>query len=175
MTWSAGSGGNLTTTRPVTQELHKVMKYLLANQTGNVDNKAIQLETGHLLADHADDDVDRIRDNSDFGRECDGFSTYAAVQKCSNVRLGLWHELQTCVSWCCRHYCWDGRCEIPVLVDRRRYSSPTQLLVAALEHSPQGGFEGREHDEATMAKVWFHALGDKHRSAGKFSFNSLWY
>lgn len=40
--------------------------------------------------------------------------------------------------------------------DRRRYRSPTQLLVAAMEHMPQGEFEGKRHDEKAMARVPFH-------------------
>ncbi|KAK5127514.1 hypothetical protein LTR85_006853 [Meristemomyces frigidus] len=56
------------------------------------------------------------------------------------------------------------------LVSRRRYRSPTQLLVAALEHAPKGEFDGREHDEAEMARVRFH-IQDAAHTAGKFSFH----
>ncbi|KAK4549879.1 hypothetical protein LTR36_005180 [Oleoguttula mirabilis] len=56
------------------------------------------------------------------------------------------------------------------LVSRRRYRSPTQLLVAALEHAPKGEFDGREHNEAEMARVRFH-IRDAANTAGKFSFH----
>lgn len=53
--------------------------------------------------------------------------------------------------------------------DRRRYRSPTQLVVAALEHSPRGEFVGRGHDEVAMARVRFH-IRDNDAQVGKFSF-----
>ena len=53
--------------------------------------------------------------------------------------------------------------------DRRRYRSPTQLVVAALEHAPRGEFEGKQHDEKAMARVRFH-IKDYSGHAGKFSF-----
>jgi hypothetical protein len=53
--------------------------------------------------------------------------------------------------------------------DRRRYRSPTQLMVAALEHSPRGEFDGKNHDELAMARVRFH-IRDNEVQAGKFSF-----
>lgn len=40
--------------------------------------------------------------------------------------------------------------------DKRRYRSPTQLMVAALEHIPKGEFEGKSHDEKALARVPFH-------------------
>lgn len=55
------------------------------------------------------------------------------------------------------------------LYDRRRYRSPTQLVVAALEHSPKGEFDGKQHDEKAMARVRFH-INDDSGHAGKFSF-----
>ncbi|KAK5134276.1 hypothetical protein LTR08_006820 [Meristemomyces frigidus] len=55
------------------------------------------------------------------------------------------------------------------LVTRKRYRSPTQLLVAALEHAPKGEFDGREHDEPEMARVRFH-MQDASHTAGKLSF-----
>ncbi len=55
------------------------------------------------------------------------------------------------------------------IVDRRRYRSPTQLIVAALEHSPRGEFEGKGHNEVEMARVRFH-IKDNDAQAGKFSF-----
>ena len=54
--------------------------------------------------------------------------------------------------------------------DRRHYRSPTQLLVAALEHSPRGEFSGKQHDETAMARVRFH-IQDNHGQAGKYSFH----
>lgn len=54
-------------------------------------------------------------------------------------------------------------------IDRRRYRSPTQLLVAALEHAPRGEFEGKGHDEKAMAGVRFH-IQDDGNHMGKFSF-----
>ncbi|KAK5745153.1 hypothetical protein LTR17_001605 [Elasticomyces elasticus] len=57
------------------------------------------------------------------------------------------------------------------IFDRKSIRSTTQLLVAALEHAPQGEFGGREHDEAEMARVRFH-LQDAEEKAGKFTFHS---
>jgi hypothetical protein len=54
-------------------------------------------------------------------------------------------------------------------IDRRRYRSPTQLVVAALEHCPRGEFEGKQHDEKAMARVRFH-IKDDGSHTGKFSF-----
>lgn len=54
-------------------------------------------------------------------------------------------------------------------MDRRRYRSPTQLLVAALEHAPRGEFEGKGQDELAMASVRFHIQDDGNLS-GNFSF-----
>lgn len=54
-------------------------------------------------------------------------------------------------------------------VDRRRYRSPTQLVVAALEHSPRGEFDGKQHDELAMARVRFHIKDDSGHT-GKYSF-----
>jgi hypothetical protein len=54
------------------------------------------------------------------------------------------------------------------LIDRRRYRSPTQLLVAALEHMPRGEFHGKDDEE--LARVRFHVTDDEEK-AGKFSFH----
>jgi len=61
------------------------------------------------------------------------------------------------------------------LVDRRRYRSIAQLLVAALEHSPRGEFERRElyggqMEESEMARVRFHIRDASHKT-GKFTFH----
>ena len=53
--------------------------------------------------------------------------------------------------------------------DRRRYRSPTQLLVAALEHAPRGEFANKGHDEKELARVRFH-IQDDDNNTGKFSF-----
>ena len=53
--------------------------------------------------------------------------------------------------------------------DRRRYRSPTHLIVAALEHVPRGEFVGVEGDEGAMAGVRLRVRDDGVR-AGKFSF-----
>ena len=52
-------------------------------------------------------------------------------------------------------------------VDRRRYRSPTQLLVAALEHAPRGEFEGRQGREIGNARF---RVEDDEVKMGKFSF-----
>lgn len=56
-------------------------------------------------------------------------------------------------------------------VDRRRYRSATQLLVAALEHAPQGEFNGMEHahDEEGVARVRFN-VRQHGGTAGGFGF-----
>jgi hypothetical protein len=54
-------------------------------------------------------------------------------------------------------------------VDRRKYRSPTQLLVAALEHLPSREFKEVENDDARVASVRFHVHGTM-TNAGKFSF-----
>lgn len=60
------------------------------------------------------------------------------------------------------------------LVDRRWYRSPTQLLVAALEHAPKDEFKGlereEEHNEEKMARVRFHVRAADTK-AGKFTFH----
>lgn len=55
------------------------------------------------------------------------------------------------------------------LLDRRPHRSPTQLLVAALEHVPQGEFDGKGHKEKELAAARFRVRDDEDR-AGKFSF-----
>lgn len=55
------------------------------------------------------------------------------------------------------------------LVNRTRYRSPTQLLVAALEHKPTGEFAEAAHDEKQMARVRFH-VRDELDNAYKLSF-----
>ena len=60
------------------------------------------------------------------------------------------------------------------IFDRREYRSPTQLLVAALEHSPQGEFSNKRHDEKEMSRVRFH-IKDDHARAGGFSFYGSFY
>lgn len=57
-------------------------------------------------------------------------------------------------------------------IDRRRYRSPTQLLVAALEHTPSNEFANVEHDEAKMAKMRFHVQGTM-TTAGKYVFKKM--
>ena len=54
-------------------------------------------------------------------------------------------------------------------MDRRRHKSPTQLLVAALEHFPANEFKKVEHDEAEVARVRFRVQATM-ANAGKFSF-----
>jgi hypothetical protein len=58
------------------------------------------------------------------------------------------------------------------LVDRREYRSSTQLLVAALEHTPSSEFKDVEHNEARVASMRFHMQGTM-TNAGKFSFKKM--
>lgn len=57
-------------------------------------------------------------------------------------------------------------------VDRRKYRSGTQLLVAALEHVPAKEFEDYEHDEAKVARMRFHVQGTS-SNAGKYVFRKM--
>jgi len=57
-------------------------------------------------------------------------------------------------------------------VDRRKYRSPTRLLVAALEHAPADEFKGLEHDEVGMADVRFRVQGTR-GNAGKYVFRKV--
>lgn len=57
-------------------------------------------------------------------------------------------------------------------IDRRKYRSPTQLLVAALEHVPSNEFANVEHDEAKVAKMRFHVQGTM-TTAGKYAFKKM--
>jgi len=57
-------------------------------------------------------------------------------------------------------------------IDRRRYRSPTQLLVAALEHTPSNEFANVEHDEAKVARMRFHVQGTM-TTAGKYVFKKM--
>ncbi|KAM0721113.1 hypothetical protein Q7P37_003399 [Cladosporium fusiforme] len=56
------------------------------------------------------------------------------------------------------------------VVDRRKYRSPTQLLVAALEHAPSGEFKDVEHDEVKVASMRFRVHGTR-GTAGKYLFH----
>lgn len=56
--------------------------------------------------------------------------------------------------------------------DRRKYRSPTQLLVAALEHAPSSEFKEVEHNEARVASMRFHVQGTM-TNAGKYSFKKM--
>ena len=57
-------------------------------------------------------------------------------------------------------------------IDRRRYRSPTQLLVAALEHTPSNEFANVEHNEAKVARMRFHVQGTM-TTAGKYAFKKM--
>jgi hypothetical protein len=57
-------------------------------------------------------------------------------------------------------------------IDGRKYRSPTQLLVAALEHTPSNEFANVEHDEAKVARMRFHVQGTM-TTAGKYVFKKM--
>ena len=57
-------------------------------------------------------------------------------------------------------------------IDRRKYRSPTQLLVAALEHTPSNEFANVEHDELKVARMRFHVQGTM-TTAGKYAFKKM--
>lgn len=57
-------------------------------------------------------------------------------------------------------------------IDRRKYRSPTQLLVAALEHTPSNEFADVEHDETKVARMRFHVQGTM-TTAGKYVFKKM--
>jgi hypothetical protein len=54
-------------------------------------------------------------------------------------------------------------------IDRRRHRSPTQLLVAALEHPPSREFKDVEDDDAKVGRVRFRVQATM-ANAGKYSF-----
>lgn len=56
------------------------------------------------------------------------------------------------------------------LLDRRPSRSPTELLIAALEHAPQAEFHGVKRDEKELAKVRFHVRED-HSVEGALRFH----
>lgn len=56
--------------------------------------------------------------------------------------------------------------------DRRKYRSPTQLLVAALEHTPSSEFKEMEHDDARVASTRFHVPATM-TNAGRYSFKKM--
>ncbi|KAK4495384.1 hypothetical protein PRZ48_013715 [Zasmidium cellare] len=56
------------------------------------------------------------------------------------------------------------------IIDRRPYRSPTQLLVAALEHSPSEEFRGKSHDERAIARTPFTVRDHAHGHASTFKF-----
>lgn len=56
------------------------------------------------------------------------------------------------------------------IVDRRLYRSPTELLVAALEHSPCGEFTGKRCDELAVARTRFRLREGEGGEAGRFGF-----
>lgn len=56
------------------------------------------------------------------------------------------------------------------LIDRRHYRSPTELLVAALEHSPSEEFQGKNHDERAIARTPFRVEDYRRGGASHFRF-----
>lgn len=56
------------------------------------------------------------------------------------------------------------------VIDRRPYRSPTELLVAALEHSPSEEFRGKSHDEQAIARTPFTVRDYAHGHASSFKF-----
>ncbi|KAI5356504.1 hypothetical protein Slin14017_G130650 [Septoria linicola] len=61
---------------------------------------------------------------------------------------------------------------IGLFIDRRRFRSPTQLLVAALEHQYANEFDGNSQGERQISRVTFRLHGDD-RFAGKFQFEKV--
>jgi hypothetical protein len=57
-------------------------------------------------------------------------------------------------------------------VNRRSYRSPTQLLVAALEHAPTSEFKKVRHNEAKVASMRFH-IQETNSNAGKYLFRKV--
>ena len=61
---------------------------------------------------------------------------------------------------------------IGTFIDRRRFRSPTQLLVAALEHQYANEFDGNSQGERQISRVSFRLQSDD-RVAGKFKFEKV--
>lgn len=57
------------------------------------------------------------------------------------------------------------------IIDRRPYRSPTELLVAALEHAPSDEFMGRDHDERSIARTPFRVEDHRLGHASRFRFS----
>ena len=161
--WSVGEGGTLLANRTTTNLLLDVMSRLLVDTTDNVvmgltdDQQDYKIDyvsflpIMHTLSliDHSTTLVPEGTKTTDENRPV----------LLRNGRMYVWaYGLGSRTSYLGAAVAIAG-CLVVVwqfvlgFIDRRRYRSPTQLVVAALEHSPRGEFEGKQHDENAMARV----------------------
>ena len=173
--WAVDVDGELQPNRTSTNLLQQVMQQMLNDQkTGlatddfNVDFVALVpvLQTLSMI-DHSTEYITNPASVADKDPERPLLIRYARMNvwgysvTSRTAWLGVIVAILGCVVVICQ--------VVLGFWDRRRYRSPTQLLVAALEHAPHGEFAGKAHDEKEMARVRFH-IQDDDNPTGKFSF-----
>ncbi|KAK5174658.1 uncharacterized protein LTR77_001740 [Saxophila tyrrhenica] len=170
--WSTSEQGSLFANRTTTQLLQNTMQSQLQNPSNdwiynqNYDYLALIPTLQALsLIDYSTAPVDSHINTKDPARPI--LSRWAQMYVWSYGIGSRTSELGVAVAIAgCLVVLWQV---VLGLADRRRYRSPTQLVVAALEHSPRGEFEGKGHNEVEMARVRFH-IRDNDSQVGKFSF-----
>jgi hypothetical protein len=177
--WSVGHGGTLLANRTTTNLLLDVMSGLLANPD---EGSALGLGDGDFKIDyvsflpimHTLSMIDHSTTPVPEGTRTTDEDRPVLLR---NGRMYVWaYGLGSRTSYLGAAVAIAGALVVVWqfflgFIDRRRYRSPTQLVVAALEHSPRGEFEGKQHDEKAMARVRFHIKDDSSHT-GKFSFYS---
>ena len=174
--WSVGEGGSLFANRTSTNLLLDVMGRLLADP---YDNVQIGLAEGDYKIDYLSFlpvmQTLSLIDHSTVGTSQTHITDHAHPLLQRNAQMYVWaYSLGSRTSYLGAAVAIAGALVVLwqfVLgfFDRRRYRSPTQLLVACLEHCPRGEFAGKDHDEKEMARVRFHIRDDVSR-VGKYSF-----
>lgn len=177
--WSVGAGGTLLPNRTATNMLQGVMSALNSiESTPNLDLDSytsdkldyisiVPIFQALSIIDHSTD----IRTGSNKNTNHDPLHPLLT----RNARMYVWsYGITSRTAYVGITVAVLG-CGVVLMqlvlafADRRHYRSVTQLLVAALEHSPRNEFEGKHHDEKAMARVRFH-IKDDDNHVGKFSF-----
>lgn len=177
--WSVGPGGSLQSNRTTTNLLLDVMNRI-AYSTGRYDGVDLGLNDNDFKIDYVSflpvmHTLSMIDHSTVFVPEGARTTNDARPILTRNGRMYVWaYGMGSRTSYLGAAVAIAGALVVVWqfflgFVDRRRYRSPTQLVVAALEHSPRGEFEGKQHDEKAMARVRFHIKDDSSHT-GKYSF-----
>lgn len=171
--FAADSDGMLHTNRTMTNLLVEQMLVIFKNQTLSIDDTESNLASAALLPIYQT--LSLVDHSTKFRTETDQVVDVDHPLLQRHARMSVWaYKLGSRTSYMGAAVGILG-CVVVIaqailgFIDRRRYRSPTQLLVAALEHAPRGEFEGKQHDEKAMASVRFHIQDDGNHS-GKLSF-----